>query len=62
MIKQAMINVRVTSVLKKRVQEQLEYDGISMSDLLTTAMLNYIGIIPELKYYRGGRPSYEDDF
>ena len=42
------VNVRVTDTLKRKVDKKLREDGITMTDLLTACLMQYVGIAPNV--------------
>lgn len=46
-LKNKQVSFRITETLRNEVQQKLEQDGISITDLLTACLLNYVGAIPD---------------
>jgi antitoxin component of RelBE/YafQ-DinJ toxin-antitoxin module len=47
--KTSRVSVRITATLKEKVEGQLERDGITMSDLLTSCLMDYVDMTPDTK-------------
>ena len=43
------VNVRVTDTLKRKVDKKLREDGITMTDLLTACLMQYVGMTPNVE-------------
>lgn len=48
-VKNKQISFRITETLRDQVQEKLEQDGISITDLLTGCLMDYVGLTPDTK-------------
>lgn len=48
-VKNKQISFRITETLRNEVQQKLEQDGISITDLLTACLMDYVDITPDTK-------------
>ena len=48
-VKHKQISFRITETLRSEVQKKLELDGVSITDLLTACLMDYVGMTPDTK-------------
>ena len=55
------VSVRITDTLKRKVDKKLREDGITMTDLLTACLMQYVGIAPNVEKVLDDRVNRKKD-